>query len=62
MIIRERFLAKYFLKKTFKERKKLKEYFPVQFNFHPTSCPPINELSLFLYNLELITAPSLLFL
>lgn len=62
MIIRERFLAKYFLKKTFKERKKLKEYFPVQFNFHPTSCPSINELSLFLYNLELITAPSLLFL
>ena len=33
MFIRERFLAKYFLKKTFKERKKLKEYFPVQFNF-----------------------------
>lgn len=62
MIIRERFLAKYFLKKTFKERKKLKEYFPVQFNFHPTSCPSINELSLFLYNLELITAPSLFFL
>ena len=62
MIIRERFLAKYFLKKTFKERKKLKEYFPVQFNFHPTSCPSVNELSLFLYNLELITAPSLLFL
>ena len=62
MIIRERFLAKYFLKKTFKERKKLKEYFPVQFNFHPTSYPSINELSLFLYNLELITAPSLLFL
>ena len=31
MFIRERFLAKYFLKKTFKERKKLKEYFPVQF-------------------------------
>ena len=62
MFITERFLAKYFLKKTFKERKKLKEYFPVQFNFHPTSCPSINELSLFLYNLELITAPSLLFL
>ena len=62
MIIRERFLAKYFLKKTFKERKKLKEYFPVQFNFHPTSCTSINELSLFLYNLELITAPSLFFL
>ena len=62
MFIRERFLAKYFLKKTFKERKKLKEYFPVQFNFHPTSCPSVNELSLFLYNLELITAPSLLFL
>lgn len=62
MIIRERFLAKYFLKKTFKERKKLKEYFPVQFNFHPTSCPSINELSLFLYNLELIAAPSLPFL
>ena len=61
MFIRERFLAKYFLKKTFKERKKLKEYFPVQFNFHPTSCPSINELSLFLYNLELITAPYLLF-
>ena len=54
MFIVERFLAKYFLKKTFKERKKLKEYFPVQFNFHPTSCPSINELSLFLYNLELI--------
>ena len=62
MFIRERFLAKYFLKKTFKERKKLKEYFPFQFNFHPTSCPSINELSLFLYNLELITAPSLFFL
>ena len=59
MIIRERFLAKYFLKKTFKERKKLKEYFPVQFNFHPTSCPSINELSLFLYNLELINYCSL---
>lgn len=50
-----------FEKKLFR-KKKLQEYFPVWFNFHPTSCPSINELSLFLYNLELIAAPSLFFL
>ena len=55
------FLAKYFRKKLFR-KKKLQEYFPVRFNFHPTSCPSIDELSLFLYNLELIAAPSLFFL
>lgn len=61
MFIRERFLAKYFLK-DFLERKELQEYFPVRFNCHPSSCPSFYEVSLFLYNLELITVPSLFFL
>ena len=53
MFFRERFLAKYFRKKTFSKEKTAGIL---------SGFPFINELSRFLYNLELITAPSLFFL